>query len=155
MKIQVGDYIIYNGYQNAKYYVNMISYTGPEPIVDIRKLSRKDTKISAKPRYRPLRFCVKTDPPNNTPEQLKNWIYLLYNPDSNEYKIGRTHNPSQRMKQYRLKYKNIKQLFCKVGVRSFENDFISKFSHKISRPREWFRFDSYDLKLACEFFISF
>ena len=152
MKINAGDYINYNGYQ-GKYYVNMVSYVTQEPIADIRKLSKKDTIISARQNFKPLRYCVKTTPPEKTPILLKNWIYLLYNPDSNEYKVGRTHNPSQRMKMYRQEYKNIKQLFCVVGVRSFENDFIAKFSNKISRPREWFCFDSNDLKQVNEFFV--
>jgi hypothetical protein len=145
-RINAGDYIVYNGYQNAKYKVHSISYTGPEPLAFLRKLSCSDTKIEARIRVRPLAFCVKTDPPAILPEQAINYIYVLFDYGSKQYKIGRSIRPNIRLGEHRVMHKGLVEVLCEQAPISMERILLKMFKNKLARPREWFWLDSEDIK---------
>lgn len=80
----------------------------------------------------------------------KNWVYLFYNPQSQEYKIGYSSDLKTRQKSFQSVEPDI-EVYLKIPVKSprqalsLENFFHIEFEEKRMHG-EWFRLDENDLQ---------
>jgi hypothetical protein len=80
----------------------------------------------------------------------KNWVYLFYNPQSQEYKIGYSADLKTRRKSFQSVEPDI-EVYLKIPVKSprqalsLENFFHIEFEEKRMHG-EWFRLDEIDLQ---------
>jgi hypothetical protein len=69
--------------------------------------------------------------------------YIMYDPDLNLYKIGKTININQRKLALKIKHKNILCLyFCEMDIESF----VHKFHSRKRIKKEWFDLNEEDIK---------
>ncbi|MCU0448167.1 MAG: KilA-N domain-containing protein [Microscillaceae bacterium] len=79
----------------------------------------------------------------------KSWVYLLYNPKSEEYKIGYTSDLKTRQKNFQSTEPDI-EIYLKIAVKTprqalnLESFFHIEFDDKRTHG-EWFRLDGNDL----------